>query len=96
MNLYIFNDTCSGAMYGIGTYIRELTISLKDSNINICLINLFSDMPQIIIEEKTNIKYWYFPKPIQEQRTTSKKSSGNYIIAMSYVYFNYILKIKKM
>lgn len=66
MNLYIFNDNCSGAMYGIGTYIRELTTSLNNTEINICIIHLFSDIQQMTIKEKDGIKQWYFPKPIQD------------------------------
>lgn len=73
MNLYIINDSCSGAMYGIGTYIQELITSLKGSDINICVINLYSELPQITTKEKNNIRYWYFPKPIEEPRTTSNK-----------------------
>ncbi len=29
MNLYIFNETRRGAIFGIGTYIRELVNCLK-------------------------------------------------------------------
>ena len=47
MNLYIFNETRRGAIFGIGTYIRELVIALKDSDIHISIINLMSDKPQI-------------------------------------------------
>jgi len=69
MNLYIFNETRRGAIYGVGTYIRELTAALKNSSINVCLINLTSDKPQIQKEEVDGIKYWYFPSVISEQWT---------------------------
>lgn len=72
MDLYILNDNCSGAAYGVGTYIQELIASLKNSDIKICVINLFSDISQITMEDKNDIKYWYFPKPIDEPRTTDK------------------------
>lgn len=69
MNLYIFNETRRGAVYGVGTYIRELTDALKKSNIYICVLNLLSDKPQIQMEETNGIKHWHFPAPIPEQRT---------------------------
>lgn len=69
MNLYIFNETRRGTVYGIGTYIRELVIALKKSNINICVVNLISEKPQILMEEIAGIQYWYFPGPIPEPRT---------------------------
>jgi hypothetical protein len=34
MNLHIFNETRRGAVYGVGTYIRELTAVLKGSGIS--------------------------------------------------------------
>ena len=67
MNLYIFNEICLGTVYGIGTYIRELSILLKNSAINVCVVNLWSDKPQIRIEEVDGIKHWFFPVPIQGQ-----------------------------
>jgi glycosyltransferase len=73
MNLYIFNETRRGAVYGIGTYIRELTFTLKDFDIHICVVNLLSDKPQIQTEEIEGIKYWYFPTPIPEQRTSDNQ-----------------------
>lgn len=69
MNLYIFDETRRGAVFGVGTYIQELNIALKNSDINICVVHLISTKPQIQIEEIDGIKHWYFPAPIQEQRT---------------------------
>ena len=73
MNLYIFNETRRGAIFGIGTYIRELVIALKDSDIHISIINLMSDKPQIQIDNIDGINYWYFPNPILELRTSEAK-----------------------
>jgi len=70
MNLYIFNETRRGAVYGVGTYISELTVALKGSEINICVVNLLSDKPQIQYEDVDGIRYWCFPAPIQEQWTS--------------------------
>jgi len=69
MNLYIFNSASGAAVYGIGTYIRELTSTLKDSDINICVLNLISAKLQIRTEVIDGIRHWYFPAIIPEQRT---------------------------
>ena len=71
MNLYIFNQARRGAVFGVGTYIRELTAALKDSDITVCVVNLISEKPQIQTEEIDGIKHWYFPLVISDQRITS-------------------------
>jgi glycosyltransferase len=73
MNLYILNEIRRGSIYGIGTYIRELTAALKDSDINICVVNLTSDKPQIQTEQTDGIRHWHFPLAIPDQRTTSNQ-----------------------
>jgi glycosyltransferase len=71
MNLYIFNQTRRGALFGVGTYIRELTAALKESDITICVVHLISEKPQIQTEEIDGIQHWHFPSVIPDQRTTS-------------------------
>lgn len=68
MNLYIFNETRRGSIFGIGTYIKELAIALRNSEIHVSIINLMSDDPQIQINDINGIKYWNFPKVISENR----------------------------
>lgn len=65
MNLYIFNEMGRAAVYGIGTYIRELIAALKNSNINICVVTLVSDKQQVVCEKNDTISYLYFPTPLQ-------------------------------
>lgn len=65
MNLYIFNECNLAGVYGIGTYIRELSVALKNSDINLCVVNLNSDEPQIKYEEIDGILHLHFPSPIQ-------------------------------
>lgn len=67
LNLYIFNETRRGAVYGVGTYIRELTTALRNSDIHVNVVNLFSEKTHIQTEEINNIMYWYFPEPISKQ-----------------------------
>jgi glycosyltransferase len=87
MNLYIFNETRRGAVYGVGTYIRELTDALRKSDINVCVLNLLSDRLQIQIEETDGIRQWYFPTPIPEQRTSdNQEQRGLYFRNIVYLF----------
>lgn len=65
MNIYIFNEFNLAAVYGIGTYIRELSNALKKSDINVCIVNLNSNKSQIKYEEIDGIFHLYFPSPVQ-------------------------------
>ena len=86
MNLYIFNETRIAAVFGVGTYIRELTNTLRNSNINVCVVNLWSEKPHIQTEEKGGIRYWYFPSPIPEERTANyKKQREMYFCNVVYL-----------
>ncbi|MDR2913993.1 MAG: TIGR04157 family glycosyltransferase [Tannerella sp.] len=64
INLYIFNETSRAAVYGIGTYIRELTTALQGYNISICVIHLHSDKPENELNESDTIQHWYIPAPV--------------------------------
>ena len=64
VNLYIFNESSRGAVYGIGTYIRELTAALNNSEINISVVHLYSDKPNMEIIYLDNVQHWYFPSPL--------------------------------
>ena len=63
INLYILNESSPADAYGIGTYIRELTAALKDSDINICIVHLHSDKPDMETEKIEGLRYWYIPAP---------------------------------
>ena len=86
MTLYIFNKSSKAAVFGIGTYFRELTDALRHRNINICVINLWSNKPQIRFEEVDGIRYWYFPEPIQEQRTIKQQKQLEQLYQRNIVY----------
>ena len=64
INLYIFNELSRAAVYGIGTYVRELTSTLKGSEINIYVIHLRSDKPDTEPEEIDGVHHWHIPAPI--------------------------------
>ena len=79
MNLYIFNQTRRGAIFGVGTYIHELVTALKGcSSINVCVINLISEKLQIKKEQIDGVEYWYFPLAISDRRTTSEQEQWNW------------------
>ena len=63
MNLYLFNDNDSAAVYGIGTYIKELTHLLEDSGIHVHIVHLHSVRPEFEIVKKTNqVEEWHIPE----------------------------------
>lgn len=66
LNLYIINETRRGAVYGVGTYIRELTVVLKDSNIKVYVVHLKSDKNEEEAEEMEDICHLHFPPPITQ------------------------------
>ena len=61
MNLYlIFHEKYFGSAYGVGTYIRELILALKDSKISICVISLISNKSQILKDQILAYSYSHF------------------------------------
>ncbi|MFV0585027.1 MAG: TIGR04157 family glycosyltransferase [Parabacteroides gordonii] len=89
MNLYIFNQTRRGSLFGVGTYIRELITALKGHEINVCVVNLISDRPQIHIERIDGVDHWYFPLAILDQRTISHQEQWD----LYYRNVVYLLKL---
>ena len=61
INLYLFNDTDSAAIYGIGAYLIELTNALKNSDINIHIVHLRSNRPKFEIEQTNQFEIWHVP-----------------------------------
>ena len=76
MNLYIFNKSSAGAVFGIGTYIRELTVALRHSHIKVCVIHLLLDKLHVLSEEIDGIWHWYLPVPKQEHLTTNHQKQN--------------------
>jgi glycosyltransferase len=62
VNLYIFNETSRAAVYGIGTYINELTLCLKDvPSINLNIVKLNDECKEFTIETSERTTYWKIP-----------------------------------
>jgi len=68
MNLYLFNDNDSAAVFGIGTYINELTSTLAGTGINMHIVHLHSTRLKFEIEKTNQIEHWYFPE-VRNQNT---------------------------
>ena len=62
MNLYLFNDNDSAATFGIGTYIKELSDVLENSDIRVHIVNLHSIHPEFEIIESDKVENWYIPE----------------------------------
>lgn len=91
MMIYIFNEKRRGSVYGVGTYIRELAAALKNRNMQVCVINLISDKPQIQTEETDGITQWHFPAPIPDpQKIHSQEQTGLYLRNVAYLLQWYI------
>lgn len=89
MNLYIFNQTRRGSVFGVGTYIRELTAALKGCDINVYVVNLISEKCQIQVEQIDGTENWYFPPAIADQRTSSDQEQW----ALYYRNIVYLLQL---
>ena len=70
MNLYLFNDNDSAAVYGIGTYIKELTLALEESEIHVHIVHLHSVRPKFEIVKTNQVEEWYIPE-IRKEKTLS-------------------------
>lgn len=62
MNLFLFNDNDRAVVYGIGTYLRELTHALENSTINIHIVHLYANCRKFEIIETNQVKNWYIPE----------------------------------
>ena len=63
INVYIFSNSSRSSIFGIGTYIRELTACLTCMPINLSVVYLYSEKEELTIEKQNRITYWHFPAP---------------------------------
>ena len=66
-NLYIFDESSRATVYGIGTYIKELTAALKASEVHVCVVHLHSainEKDEDVSVETDNIRHIHFPSAI--------------------------------
>ncbi len=83
---YIFNETRRGSVYGVGTYIRELASTLKDSGIRVCIVHLRSDKEAVCMTEEEGVRQWFFPAPQTVNLTmTHNKQQDRYFRNIVYL-----------
>lgn len=91
INLYIFNESSRAAVFGIGTYIRELARALqKMENISVSIIYLHSDKKDFELEETDGIKHWHFPASSQKSGNYNPRSRENFYGNIIYILRQYI------
>jgi len=62
MHLYLFNDNDSAAMYGIGSYLKELTEIFECEYIRVYVVHLHSTHPEFEIVKTNQAEHWYIPE----------------------------------
>jgi len=85
VNLYVFNEVSRAAIFGIGTYIRELTDALKDCDINVCMVHIRSEKPDSKPDVHDGIRHIYIPPPTNRSTSLDWRSSELYY--RNVVYF---------
>jgi glycosyltransferase len=65
INVYVVSQIGPAAVYGIGSYIRELVQSLKgEKSICITILHLFSNKDSLLIEKEDDVIHWHIPQNI--------------------------------
>ena len=62
MNLYLFNANDIAAIYGIGSYLKELTQALEIAGSNIHIVHLHSVRSEFEIVKTGSIENWFIPE----------------------------------
>jgi len=87
MNIYIVSDASSRAnVYGIGTYLRELTRSLRKYALNTTVIHIFSDKPDLDRIEHEGVLHLYIPSYKKNRRDKDDEQYNN-LYQQNVVYF---------
>jgi len=90
MNLYIFRESGRSAIFGVGTYIREMVAALIASDINITIVHLHSKKTTTDFVELEGIQHLFLPAPIDQNRTVDRKKYNE----LYYKSVVYILRLK--
>lgn len=110
-NVFIFNESARGSLYGIGTYIQQLLKCFQHkSNISLNLIELRSHVEEFYIDEINEYKIFYIPNVENIQREIycrnilyiiypilSEITSDNMIFIFNYYYnIEFVTMLRKM
>jgi len=60
--IYLFNEKSKAAVYGIGTYIKQLINLTFDKNFSFNIVNINSEKKEFTVEEEGGVKYYYIPQ----------------------------------
>lgn len=60
-NIYILDERITSDLNGIGTYVRELISSLRNSGLTICLVSFNSQVNEFCIQEEEGFRKMCFP-----------------------------------
>jgi len=86
MNLYLFDDSDSAATYGIGSYIRELTSALKDTEISIYVVHINKVCQKFEIVKTEQVENWYIPEAHQNNHSYDViQNMENYYLNLVYL-----------
>ena len=73
-HLYIFNERSRAAVYGIGSYIQQLTDCLGSrEDLSVHLVQLNSDKKEITVENETGYDIYHFPCLAESLYVTSEQ-----------------------
>lgn len=81
--LYIFNGTSRAAIYGIGTYITELTNALKNTDIDFTVVHLYAEGNEVQQVEKDGYKQIQIP--MDSNPVNARVSQRYYSKTVSYL-----------
>lgn len=86
IHLYIINKVSRAAMYGIGTYVRQLESFLSDmEGLRMNVISMRSDAHELRISHKNNIRYIDVPDRLNEHLYETEEQARKYLKSVMYI-----------
>lgn len=84
--VYIVNDESRAAVYGIGTYIRQIRKSLQDcSDLSLNVIVLYSKKKEFTIEKEEGCTMYYIPNCYSLTITLERYLRNIYFLLISHI-----------
>lgn len=92
-HIYIFNEVGRAAVYGIGTYIRQMACALTElRRYQVTIVELCHSSVEVGIEEKNKIRYIYIPRWIHCSYLGNDKKRDLYHQSIIFLLLPYIDK----
>lgn len=89
-NIYIINSSCTGADYGIGTYIKQISDYLNTSKINLTVIYLYSNEKHFCVKIKRGVRYIDIPKWTLLSKYNPEQAYNRYCRNAAFLLMPYI------